>query len=38
MDKDDPNLDIAIVLGNNIRKQAEFSGKSNNKVMLYYVI
>jgi hypothetical protein len=34
MDNDDSNLDIAIVVVNNIWIQTEFSGQSNNKVIL----
>ena len=34
MDNDGSDLDIAIVVGNNIRIRAECSGQSNNKVIL----
>ena len=38
MDSDGSNLDIAIVVGNNIRIQTECSGQSNNKVILCLAI
>ena len=34
MDSDGSNLDIAIVVGNNIRIRTECSDQSNNKVIL----
>jgi len=38
MDSDDSDLDIAIVVGNNIRIRTEFGGQSNNKVILSLAI
>ena len=38
MDGDGPNLDIAIVVGNDIRIGTECSGQSNNKVILCLTI
>ena len=38
MDSDGPNLDIEIVVGCNIRIPTEYSGQSNNKVILCLAI
>ena len=38
MDNDDSNLDIAIIVGNDIRIRTECSGRSNDKVMLCLAI
>ena len=38
MDIDGSNPDIAIVVGNNIRIRTEYSGRSNNKVILRFTI
>ena len=38
MDSDGPNLDIEIVVGRKIRILKEYSGQSNNKVILCLAI